>query len=206
MLIPAVEDALTAYLRTSVPLDDRDSTISFDPPTPAWAEQVTGRTVNAFLCAITRSPQPPRASAPRAAADGRIERRAPLPLLQLSYLVSAWCDDTRSEHGLLGDVLTRLMVTQVLPEWSVEAELSSSVQVLLASDDVPTLTRLWRSLGTDHRASFVLQVTVASDAYDWEKAATSVTDVSASAAVLPRDRADGTTAGPSRPAHRTDQG
>lgn len=212
MLIPAVEDALTAYLDRAVPLSAHQATVSFDPPTPAWAEQATGRAVSMFLVGITRSPQPPRASAPRASSDGRVERRAPLPLVQLSYLVSSWAEDVRAEHGLLGDVLTRLMTAQVLPEWAVEAELSSSVQVALAADDVLAVTHLWRSLGAPHRAGFVLQVTVASDAFDWELAPPSVTDVSTSASVLPRPTpGDAKTSGigPRRsgtPARGTDQG
>ena len=206
MLIPAVEDALTAYLRRAVPLADHQAAVSFDAPTPAWAEQTTGRTVSMFLVGITRSPQPPRASAPRASSDGRIERRAPLPLVQLSYLVSAWAEDSRAEHRLLGDVLTRLMTAQVLPEWAVEAELSSSVQVALAADDVLAVTHLWRSLGSPHRAGFLLQVTVASDAFGWELAPPCVTDVSASTSVLPRPTAGAGPQGTSAPARGSGQG
>lgn len=189
MLIPAVEDALAAYLRQTLPLAGDQGDISFDSPTPAWAEQLSGPAVNAFLYAITRSPQPPRASAPRTTEGGRVERRAPLPLIRLGYLVSAWADGPRAEHSLLGDALTRLMSVQVLPAWAVEAELNSSIQVALAADDAQSVALLWQSLGTGHRASFVLEVTVASDAFDWEAAAVSVTDVSASASVLPRQAA-----------------
>lgn len=189
MLIPAVEDALAAYLRQTLPLTADQGAISFEAPTPTWAEQLTTPVVDAFLYSITRSPQPPRASAPRTTEGGRVERRAPLPLVRLGYLVSAWADSPRAEHSLLGDALTRLMSVQVLPAWAVEAELSSSVQVALAADDAQSVALLWQSLGTGHKASFVLEVTVASDAYDWEAAATSVTEVATSASVMPRQDA-----------------
>lgn len=191
MLIPAVEDALELYLRRSLPLTDDIGDISFDPPSGAWSAQVNRITVNAFLYAVARSSQPPRSSAPRAGADGRIERRAPLPLVQFSYLVSAWAGSVRDEHQLLGEVLTRLLAVQVLPEWAVEAELSSSIQVTLATDEMNRPRDLWGALGGGLKASFTLLVTVASDAYDWETAPTSVAELSARTSARPRTQAPG---------------
>ncbi|MEP7763345.1 DUF4255 domain-containing protein [Sanguibacter sp. 25GB23B1] len=186
MLIPAVEDALELYLRRTLPLPEDVGDLAFDTPSGSWSAQVNRITVSAFLYSVSRSPQPPRASAPRVGSDGQIERRAPLPLVQLSYLVSAWAGSVRDEHQLLGDVLTRLLAVQVLPDWAVEADLNSSIQVALATDELNRPRDLWGALGGGLKASFTLLVTVASDAYDWEAAPTSVADISARASVLPR--------------------
>jgi len=79
---------------------------------------------------------PPRPAASRPGPDGRAEHRAPLPMVQLSYLVSAWAGSTRDEHQLLGDVLTRLVAQQVLPVEHLAAPLESSVQLSLAVDEL----------------------------------------------------------------------
>ena len=194
ILIPAVEDGLESYLRAALPLSRESGDISFEPPSSTWAAQVNRITVSCFLYDVSRSPLPPRASAPRTGADGRVERRAPLPMVQLSYLVSAWAGSTRDEHQLLGDVLTRLLAQQVLPAEHVDGSLGSSVQLALAADEVNRPRDVWAGLGGTLRASFTLLVTVAADAYPWETAPRGVSSVDGSVAAVPRaaDLASGT--------------
>lgn len=132
-----------------------------------------------FLYNVGRSPLPPRPASSRAGADGRPERRAPLPMVQLSYLVSAWAGSTRDEHQLLGDVLTRLVAQQVLPSEHVTGALESPVQLALATDELNRPRELWSGLGGTLKASFTLLVTVAADAYPWLPVAPSVTSVEA---------------------------
>ncbi len=177
ILIPAVEDGLEAYLRSSLPLSRETGDISFEPPSSTWAAQVNRITVSCFLYSVSRSPQPPRAAAARTGADGRLERRAPLPLVQLSYLVSAWAGSTRDEHQLLGDVLTRLLAQQVLPPEHLDPTLQSGVQLTLAVDELNRPRDLWAGLGGTLKASFTLLATVAADAYPWEPTAPEVTAV-----------------------------
>ena len=185
ILIPAVEDGLESYLRSSLPLSREAGDISFEPPSATWAAQVNRITVSCFLYNVSRSPLPPRPSAPRAGADGRVERRAPLPMVELSYLVGAWAGSTRDEHQLLGDVLARLLAQQVLPTEHLDTPLDSNVQLALAVDELNRPRDLWAGLGGTLKASFTLVATVAADAYPWETAARGVTAVDASLVAVP---------------------
>lgn len=185
ILIPAVEDGLESYLRAALPLSREVGDISFEPPSATWAAQVNRITVSCFLYHVSRSPMPPRPSAARTGADGRAERRAPLPMVQLSYLVSAWAGSTRDEHQLLGDVLTRLLAQQVLPAEHLDTPLESSVQLSLAADESNRPRELWAGLGGSLKASFTLLVTVAADAYPWETSPRAVTAVEGAVGLVP---------------------
>lgn len=168
MLIPVVEASLEALLRHDLPLPAEQGDISFDAPSGTWTAQISRLTVNLFLYGLARSPQPPRSLAVQQDADGTARRRHPLPMVELRYLVSAWAGSVRDEHELLGDVLTRLLVHQVLPPVHVTQPLSSNIQLAVDNDPENRARELWSGLGTDLRASFTLTVTVAADAYDWE--------------------------------------
>jgi hypothetical protein len=181
VLIPVVEDGLEALLRTTLPLSSEQGDISFDPPSSTWSAQVNRLTVNLFLYGVSRSSQPARGPSARASARGSTERRHALPMVQLSYLVSAWAGSWRDEHLLLGDALTRLLAHQVLPAEHLPRPLSSGVQLALAADDPNRPREVSSGLGGALKASFTLLVTVAADAYDWEAAAPEVTSVSGSA-------------------------
>ncbi|EYR62626.1 hypothetical protein N866_06730 [Actinotalea ferrariae CF5-4] len=196
-MIPAVEEGLESFLRAALPLSREVGDISFEAPSGTWAAQVNRITVNFFLYSVSRSPQPPRPAASRTGADGRLEQRAPLPMVQLSYLVSAWAGSTRDEHQLLGDVLTRLLAAQVLPPEHLATPLSSGVQLTLAVDELNRPRDLWGGLGGTLKASFTLHATVASDAYAWRTAAPGVSAIEGMAAPVPSvPPADAT---PSRP-------
>lgn len=207
VLIPAVEEGLESFLRASLPLSRELGDVSFEAPSGTWAAQVNRITVNLFLYSVSRSPQPPRPMASRTGADGRLEQRAPLPMVQLSYLVSAWAGSTRDEHQLLGDVLTRLIAAQVLPPEHLGTPLNSNVQLTLAVDELNRPRDLWGGLGGTLRASFTLHATVASDAYPWETAAPGVSAIEGMAApVPPRPAADDTLGRPGLVTRRDDDG
>jgi len=184
VLIPTVEDGLEALLRATLPLPEEVGDVSFEAPSSAWSAQVNRVTVNLFLYAVARSPLPPLPPAARTGPGGP-ERRPSLPLVQLSYLVSAWAGSTRDEHQLLGDVLTRLLSHQTVPAAHLPATLTSSVQLSLASDELNRPRELWAALGANHRAAFTLVVTMASDAFGWQPAATGVSAVEGLAAPVP---------------------
>ncbi len=176
MLIPTIDDGLERLLRAILPLPVEAGDISFDTPSGTWSAQVNRLTVNLFLYQVTKSGQPPRPSANRPGERGT-ERRFPLPMVQLSYLVSAWAGSPRDEHSLLGDVLTRLLAHQVLPAEHLLRPPSSPVQLAVASDELNRPRELWSSLGGQIKASFTLTALVAADAYQWELAPPAVTSV-----------------------------
>lgn len=185
MLIPAVEDGIEKLLRTTLPLPTEQGDVSFEAPSSTWSASVNRLTVNLFLFGVSRSSQPPRVQERRQGPDGRTQRRFALPMVQLSYLVSAWAGSVRDEHALLGDVLTRLLAHPVVPSEHVAAPLDSSVQLALGGDDATRPREVWSGIGGHLKASFVLHATVAADAYPWQTAPTAVEGVEPALSRLP---------------------
>lgn len=190
MLIPAVEDGITQLLRATLPLPTEQGDISFETPSSTWSAGVNRLTVNAFLFGVARSGQPPRVQPHRPGPDGRVERRFALPMIQLSYLVSAWAGSVRDEHALLGDVITRLLAHPAIPPEHLAAPLDSTVQLALAAEDTARPREVWGGINGQLKASFVLQVTVAADAYPWELAPTSIEGVETAMSQLPGNGAE----------------
>ncbi len=185
MLVPAVEDALERLLRATLPLSAEQGDVVFEAPTSTWAASVNRLTVDLFLYDVARSGQPPRVDAPTRGADGTVARRRfPLPMVELSFLVSAWAGSTRDQHQLLGDVLTRLLAHPTVPPQHAPAALQSTVQLVVATDERNRPRDLWTTLGGPVRASFTLLVTVAADAHPWVEAPSAVEGVDAQVARL----------------------
>lgn len=172
-MLTAIDTGLERLLRRSLPLPEDIGDVSFEPPDRSWGAQVTRITVNLFLFDVNRSPQPPRAPSQRTTPDGQIERRPPLPLVQVSYLITAWAGNTTDEHQLLGDVLRCLISTPVLPPTDLPTPIESSVQLSLADRTSRSLGDLWSALDTRPKPAFQLDVTAALDA-PWGVAAAPV--------------------------------
>lgn len=167
MLISSVEEGIENLLREALPLPREHGDISFDAPSSTWSATVNRITVNLFLYGVARSSQPPRVQQDRR-ADSRIARRSALPMVQLSYLVSAWAGSPRDEHELLGDTLIRLLTHPVIPDEHLTATLESAVQLAVSSDEHNRPREIWSGLGGSLKASFVLNATVAADAFAWQ--------------------------------------
>lgn len=172
-MITAIDSGLEQLLRRSLPLPADLGDVSFTAPERSWGAQLSRITVNLFLFDINRSSQPPRAPAQRTRPDGGIERRPPVPLVQLSYLVTAWAGNTSDEHQLLGDVLRCLLANPVLPPDDLPQPLEGSVQLALADRNNRNLGDLWSALDTRPKPAFQLDVTAAFDA-PWVAAAARV--------------------------------
>jgi len=185
LLIPLVEQGLEKLVRAALPLPEQVGEVSFDPPSRTWAAQLSRITVSMFLFGIGRSAQPPRPMPDRAAADGRIQRRGPLPMIELSYLVSAWAGNVRDEHELLGDVLGCFVTHQVLPAEFAAPALLSSVQIALAPADTSRVKEVFASVDGSMRAAFEIVLTTALDVGAWADAAPSVQRIQALTAPLP---------------------
>lgn len=188
MLIPSVEQGLEKLLRTSIPLPEELGDISFDAPSGAWGASLSRLTVNLFLYEVSRSSQPPRPASERVGPDGRTERRAPLPMVQLDYLVSAWAGNTRDEHALLGDVLSCLLLNQVLAPEHLERPVASTVQLAVGRNEAIRPKDVWSGVEGKLRASFPLTVTLALDTLGWEPLAPRVARIEALTAPRPTER------------------
>ncbi len=163
MIIPTVDSGLEAMIRKALPLPPALGDVNFDPPSGTWSAQLNRIPVNLFLFGVGRSPQPPRPAADRT-VDGRAQRRAPLPMVQMHYLVSAWAGTVRDEHQLIGDTLTVFLLSQVLPPEHLPADISAGVQLAVAPHDNNRAKDVWSTVGGTIKPSFELIVTTASDA------------------------------------------
>ncbi|HST48345.1 DUF4255 domain-containing protein [Jatrophihabitans sp.] len=185
MLIPLVEQGLEKLVRMALPLPEQVGAVSFDPPSRSWAAQLSRITVSMFLFGVGRSPQPPRPMPERSGTDGRPQRRGPVPMIELNYLVSAWAGNVRDEHELLGDVLGCFLTHQVLPAEFAAPSLLSSVQIALAPADTARVKDVFASVEGSMRAAFEIVLTTALDVGAWADIAPSVQRIEALTAPLP---------------------
>jgi hypothetical protein len=179
MFIRAIDEGLERLLRAELPLPPELGEVSFDPPTGTWSAQLSRLTVNLFLYDVSRSSHPSRSPVVRAVPDAPAQRRLPLPMVQLGYLVSAWAGSPRDEHQLLGDVLDRLTGLGNLPPEYLPTPVSSTIQLALDQDAGNRPRELWGALGGQLKACFTIQASVAVDAFDWVDAPPAVARIEA---------------------------
>lgn len=166
VFISHVDSGLEKLLRTRLPLPEDMGDISFDAPNGTWSAQLSRITVNLFLYDVQRSTQP---SGPqtRVVEGEPTKRRRPQPMMELSYLVSAWAGSPRDEHQLLGDVVSIFAGVDQVPDDLLPDGLASSVRLVLGDPD-NKVREIWSASGGSLKASFSLLVTVAADTFDWE--------------------------------------
>jgi hypothetical protein len=167
MFIRIVDEGLERMLRAELPLSEDMGDISFDIPSSTWSASLSRITVNLYLYDVNRSDHPNRAPMRRMGDNGKYERRKPLPMVELNYLVSAWAGNSRDEHQLLGDVLAQLAGVDVLPAEYLPASLSSSVSMLFVEDERHKTRDIWNGAGGPLKASFSIKITVAADSFGW---------------------------------------
>ncbi len=173
MIIPTIDSGLDALVRSQLPLPPTLGDVSFDPPSGTWSATLNRITVNFFLFGAGRSSQPPRPGTDRS-VDGRQQRRLPIPMLELHYLVSAWAGAVRDEHQLLGDTLTAFLNHQVLPPELLPTQLTAHVQLAVAAHEINRAKDVWSAVGATIKPSFELIVTGAADALPYEDLAPAV--------------------------------
>lgn len=185
MFISNVDAGLEKLVRERLPLPEEVGEVAFDAPNGTWSAQLSRITVNFFLYDVERSTQPSRSTVvrPGAGQDG-LQRRLPQPMIDLSYLVSAWAGSPRDEHQLLGDLISLLAATDVMPPEMLPAEMSTSVTLSLG-DERSLPRELWSAAGGSLKASTSLRVTVGADSHDWQAAPRRVERVAAMARRMP---------------------
>lgn len=188
MFIRVVDEGLERMLRAELPLPEDMGDISFDIPSNTWAAGLSRITVNLYLYDVNRSNHPNRAPMRRQNADGSYERRKPLPMVELNYLVSAWAGNPRDEHQLLGDVLARMASVDALPVEHLPVQLSSSVAMMFVEDERHKTRDIWNGAGGALKASFSIKITVAADSFDWTEEPPMPTIIEASAGRRPEPK------------------
>jgi hypothetical protein len=183
VIIPVIDTGLEALVRDLLPLPTAIGDVSFDPPSGTWSAQLSRITVNLFLFGVGRSPQPPRPTVDRV-VDGRHERRAQLPLIELHYLVSAWAGTVRDEHQLIGELLSHFAMTQILTSTHLPDTMAAPVQLSVAPHDNNRAKDVWSTVGGAIKPSFELIVTTPIDALPFETLPPAVERVAALVAPL----------------------
>jgi hypothetical protein len=166
MFISEVDQGLERLLRQRLPLSEQVGDVSFEAPNDTWAASLSRLTVNVFLYQVERSGQPSRAATVRPGEDGPSYRRRPQPMIELGYLISAWAGSPRDEHQLLGDIVSLLAGTSILPEEVTPPGLNSTVSLALGGE--LKARDIWQGLGGKLRPSLIVTATVAADTWDWE--------------------------------------
>jgi len=177
MFIRNVDEGLEKLIRARLPLPEEVGDVSFDAPGRNWSAQLSRLTVNLFLFHVDRSTQPSRAPQQRVDANGRAQQRAPQPMIELGYLVSAWAGSPRDEHVLLGDLVSLLAGISRLPEELVVSDAVVQLQIG-ASEPFVKAREIWQGVGGDLKASFTLTATAPADTWDWTDQAPAVERIS----------------------------
>lgn len=178
MFIRMVDESLELMLRTQLPFPPDVGDVVFDVPGSAWSAALTRPTINLFLFDISRSPQPNRAATRRVDENGRGERRAPQPMIELNYMVSAWVGgDTVQSHQLLGETISRIAGLDQVPAEFVSEALESSILLSFVEDDRHRARDIWNGAGNTLRAGFSMHCTVAADTYGWTPEPTAITAI-----------------------------
>lgn len=180
MFISNVDTGLERMVRARLPLPEEIGDVAFEAPTGNWSAQLSRITVNFFLYDVQRSNQPSRSSRTHTPEGGTLQRRVPQPMVQLSYLVSAWAGSPRDEHQLLGDLVSLFVAADHVPAEFFTASMSTSVSLSLG-DERSLPRELWSAAGGSLKASTTLQVTVGADSFDWTAAPPAVERVVAMA-------------------------
>lgn len=167
MFIRIVDEGLERFVRAEVPLPEDVGDVSFDVPNSGWSARLSRLTVNLFLYDVARSSHLNRAPVRRVDENGRAERRAPQPMVELSYLASVWAGDPRDEHQLLGELISRIAGLDVLPPEYLPRPLSSSVHLSFDDNDRHRTRDIWSGADATLKAGFILHATVAADTFGW---------------------------------------
>jgi hypothetical protein len=162
-----VDQSLEAFLRAEVPLAADQIDISFDAPDRDWAARTTKPTVNLYLWDV-RVNLKERSSGVEVLRDedGTVRRQVPKPRMDLRYLVTAWTNDVRDEHQLLGSVLGVLYANGELPvEYLAKgyASVRPVPTMTVAQPDGKDSADFWSALGGRLKPGLDLIVTATLD-------------------------------------------
>jgi hypothetical protein len=177
LFIRIIDEGLERLLRSKIPLPPDSGDVSFAQPSIGWAERLSRPTINLFLYEVKPSTRPSASVVRRTDVDGRAQRRAPSPVMEMNYLVSAWAASPVVEHQLLSELVSRLSVLNTLPIPNAVEQGGSPVQMIFGGDTENKLRDLWTAAGGRLKASFTLSVVTAIDAFPWVDQAPPVTQV-----------------------------
>jgi hypothetical protein len=168
-MIHLVDQALEDFLRAAAPLPENTIDLTFDAPDRKWGAGITRPTINLFLWQVGRSPARTSAGIRETEIDGIVHRRAPNPVLELTYFVTAWASETGDEHQLLGTVISTVLAEGRVPTEHVPEQLAAlgSLEIEMALSGQLKDEKMWNALDGQLKPGFGLRVSFEVDALAW---------------------------------------
>jgi hypothetical protein len=172
-VIQIVDRALEEFLRARVPLSAHAVDVSFQTPDRTWGAALTRPTVNVFLWEVqSHTGYLATGLQQRVNRTGDIERRPTNPVVDLSYLVTAWATERRDEHELLGSVLACVLAHRAIPSEFLPDRLEGArCGLSLAATDRRIPGDFWSALDGRLKPGLQLQVALPVEVFSWQPTA-----------------------------------
>jgi len=160
-----VDQSLRSLLQAAVPTNGGQPLVSFQPPTPEWAAELTDPVINLFLYDVREDlgGQTSDDADVRDSGGRVVGRQPPTRKYQLSYLVSAWTKDPEEEHSMLGAILASVPDEAAIPPEHLRGRLVDQGLPVRIKVGVPLTGAntwdLWSALGTPPRTAIEIVVT-----------------------------------------------
>jgi hypothetical protein len=166
-MLQLLDESLESFLRAEVPLGREEVDVAFEIPDPDWGSGLTKPTVNLYLWDVRRSASQNEAGKVLGERNGQKVWTDPLPRIAFRYMITAWANEVRDEHQLLGAVLTALLPSATLPTEHLQgslARLRPTPMMYISGHEASDLTDFWSTMEGKLKPGLDLMVTATVDA------------------------------------------
>ncbi len=166
-MLQQLDESLESFLRAEVPLSRDEVDVAFEAPDPDWGAGITKPTINLYLWDIRRSATQSEAGKMLRERNGEKVWVDPLPRVSFRYMVTAWANEVRDEHQLLGAIMTTLLPTVVIPEDHLKGSLRAlrpQPMLAISGHDSTDFTEFWSALEGKLKPGLDLVITATIDA------------------------------------------
>jgi len=179
-MLHLLDDGIAAFLRAELGTSANGLDIVFTAPDREWSARLSRPTINCYLWGVTPAAQGNVSGFEQVVDNDRTYRRPASPRVDLRYLITAWADDAKDEHMVLGAVLRLFARPRQLEADFLPAALASVTpfpQLQLAGPSADDRADFWNALGGHYRPGLDLRITAAIDMGDLEPLALPPTHV-----------------------------
>ena len=165
-MLHLLDESLETLLRRKMAIGRADVDIAFDAPDNEWSGRITKPTINLFLWDVRRSVDEAESGRERVARGGKDHWRLKPPRIAFSYLLTAWTNEARDEHRLLGSALTTLLATaQIEDEFLAQdlREVMPPPTLRVARPDAKDFAEFWSAIDGELKPGLDITVTATVD-------------------------------------------
>ncbi|MGH8973793.1 MAG: Pvc16 family protein [Acidimicrobiia bacterium] len=164
-MLHLLDEGLEAFLRAELGPAAGGIDVSFALPDKDWGVGLSRPTLNLFLCSVNPVSHDAAAGLERFVEDGQGRRRAALPRMEFTYLISAWATEAGDEHRLLGALLAILARARKLEEPHLPEALRGvhPWPSLRLGTDTNDIFDLWKAIGGRFHPAVALAVAASVD-------------------------------------------